>query len=157
MNWKAAFVFVACAAAVLAQTPPVSILEIDIEDAVLYVDDLGDPSRIASSPATSTLPGTYNRVFKWVIAVGDIVAVNGKPAKGLWVVRSIAPRYTATYTPGRAIADIDGNCAQDAQFSILQADGTPVGTIVAMGLGGTAPPPGAPTVSTAHDMVVVGG
>jgi len=156
MKWRIACVLAAWAATLMAQTPPVTILEIDIENTVFYVDDLGDPSRIASSPV-STLPATYNRVFKWLIAVGDIVAVNGKPAKGLYVQRSIAPRYTATYTPGRAIADIDGNCVHDAHFSILQRDGTPVGTIVAMGLGGTTPPPAAPTSSTIHDTVVVGG
>jgi len=57
MKWRIACVLAAWAATLMAQTPPMTILEIDIENTVFYVDDLGDPSRIASSPV-STLPAT---------------------------------------------------------------------------------------------------
>jgi uncharacterized protein (TIGR03437 family) len=43
------------------------------------------------------------------------------------------------------------------RWSILLPDGTPVGTIVAEGLGGAKPPPGAHSATTTHDMAVVGG
>jgi hypothetical protein len=139
------------------QTPPVTILEVDLENTVLYVNDVSDPLKLGSLPGVTPLASNYNQLFKWAVSLGDIVAVNGKPAKGLWVIRSIAPRYTAIYTPGRAISDVSGNCVQDAHFSFLQPDGTPIGTIVTMGLGGAPPAPGAPTAITYHDTVVVGG
>ncbi|HSW49597.1 MAG TPA: hypothetical protein VLH09_05445 [Bryobacteraceae bacterium] len=75
----------------------------------------------------------------------------------MYVVRSLAPRYTSVYTPGRAIADIAGDCARDVAASILQPDGAMVGTIVALGLGGKASGPGASAAATVHDLAVVGG
>jgi hypothetical protein len=61
------------------------------------------------------------------------------------------------YTPGRAIADVAGNCVQDNAFAILQPDGTAVGTILARGLGGVTLLPGAPATATVHDLAVIGG
>jgi hypothetical protein len=156
MNWKTVCVFVACVAALPAQTPPVTILEIDIENYVLYHDN-GDASKLATSRAPITLAPDFNWVFRWGVSMADIVAVNGRPAKGFRVGRSYQPRYVTELTPARTIADISGNCATDMRWAILQPDGTPIGTIIAEGLGGTPPPPGAHSSTTAHDMAVVGG
>jgi len=157
MKWKTAFVLVACAASLSAGTPPVTILEVDMENVVQYYDDATDPLKFGTSAGAVGLASNFNSVFKWNIMLGDIVAVNGRPAKGLFVIRSIAPRYTDVYTPGRAISDVRGNCVQDAHFSFLQLDGTPIGAVIALGLGGTAPAPGAPAAATYHDTAVVGG
>ena len=140
------------------QTPPTTILEIDTENAVTYVDDVADPSKKATSPSVSPLPSGFIVTFKSNLTLGDIVAVNGKPAKGLWVLQ-YQPRVagTAVLTPGRSIADISGGCQLQAGFMITQSDGTPVGTIMATGTTALGPPPGAPTAATALNLAVVGG
>ncbi|MBM3747288.1 MAG: hypothetical protein FJW34_15985, partial [Acidobacteria bacterium] len=157
MRWKTVCVLAACAAALVAQTPPVTILEIETENTVAYYQDVADPAKLASSVAISPLAPDFNWILKWTLVIGDIVAVNGKPAKGLRISRSFPPRYISSLTPGRAIADISGNCLTDVHLAILQPDGTPIGTIVASGLGGTTPPPGAPLAAASHSIAVVGG
>jgi uncharacterized protein (TIGR03437 family) len=157
MNWKIAFVLVACVASLVAQTPPVTILELEIEDYVTYYHDVADPAKIATSPAIVPLAPNYNWVFKWAIGIGDIMAVNGMLAKGSRMSRFNSPRYISTFTPGRALADIDGNCMGDTHWAILRPDGTPVGTIFGLGYGGMAAPPGAPAATRTHNWTVVGG
>ena len=51
MNWKTVCVLWACAGALAAQTPPVTVLEIDVENVVLYTGDVADPAKLATSPA----------------------------------------------------------------------------------------------------------
>jgi uncharacterized protein (TIGR03437 family) len=75
----------------------------------------------------------------------------------MWKVRSLASGYTNVPTPGRAIADVAGNCFQDNAFAILHSDGTAIGTILAQGLGGVTQLPGAPASATVHDLAVIGG
>ncbi|MEK7408259.1 MAG: hypothetical protein AAB225_24575 [Acidobacteriota bacterium] len=157
MNWKTVFVLVACAAAMVAEAPPVTITTIDTENVVFYVVDAFDPTKYGTAPGVVTRPATAHSRFQWLVGIGDIVAVNDKPAKGMWKVRSLASGYTNVYTPGRAIADVAGNCMQDNAFAILQPDGTAVGTIMALGLGGVTLLPGAPTAATVHDLTVLGG
>jgi hypothetical protein len=58
---------------------PATILEIQIQNAVLYSDDATGPSQLASSPAI--VPATASIFRRWIY-IGDIVSVNGTPAKG---------------------------------------------------------------------------
>ncbi len=157
MNGKTAFVLVACAAALLAQTPPVTILEIETDNVVSYVHDVADRAKIATVPGVVPVPAESQRVFNSVVTFGDIVAVNGKPARGSWAMRILMLYCGTTYTPGRMIADISCGCAHDEHFAIQQADGSPVGSIMTMGYGGGPPAPGAPTLVTAANTTVVGG
>jgi uncharacterized protein (TIGR03437 family) len=158
MNWKTAFVLVACAAALVAQAPPVTILEIDTDNVVFYHYDVGDPSKFGSVPAvTPPLPAWPQLAFRTRAGVGDIVGVNGKAVKGVWVYRAVNTLASATYTPGRPIADRNGNCTVDEHFLILQPDGTEVGTIMTSGLGTPVAPPGSPGAATQNNMAVVGG
>jgi hypothetical protein len=157
MNWKIACVLAACAATLLGQTPPVTIMEILVENTVMYVHDSGDQPRIASTPTVVPLASEAQRAFKLVAGFGDIVAVNGKPARGSWAVRTLMYYCGTGYTPGRMIADISCGCAHDEFFAIQQADGTPVGSIVVIGYGGGPPEPGAPTMLTATTTAVAGG
>lgn len=144
------------AAVAFAQPAPVTILEIDIENVVNYVDDVADPARVATAPGVS--PSTISRIFKWAIAVGDIVAINGRPVKGLYTHR-FGPGImaTTTLTPGRNIADMASGCPAEAQFAILYPDGTPIGSITASGFNAGTPPPGAPPTATSMTLAVVGG
>ena len=151
-------VMAVCALAVRGQTPPPVFLEIDLENAVTYVDDVADPAKKATSTGVSPLPSGFIITFKSNLTEGDIVAVNGKPAKGLAVVQ-YQPRVAGTtvFTPGRSIGDVGGGCQIQAGFMIIQPDGTPIGTIMATGTTALGPPPGAPTAATSLNLAVVGG
>ncbi len=151
-------VIAVCVLAARGQTPPTTILEIDLENVVGYVDDVADPAKKATSPSVSPLPSGFNVTFKSNLTLGDIVAVNGKPAKGLFV-QEFQPRVAGTtvFTPGRSIGDVGGGCQIQAGFMIIQPDGTPIGTIMATGTTALGPPPGAPTTATSINLAVVGG
>lgn len=145
------------AAALTAQTPPVTILEIDMENTVLYAEDVADPLKRATLPAITALPAGFSSTLKLNITVGDIVSVNGRPVKGLFVQRW-GPRLLGApqFTPGRAIADIGGGCPLEALFMLTQTDGTPIGAIMASGTS-WGPLPGAPAGATAFSFAVTGG
>lgn len=156
MNWRVAFVLVACAAALAAQTPPVSILEIEYDNLVWYFGDNADFDK----HATSRLPiprSTPNFIFKLQMGIADVVAVNGKPAKGVHVTRSIPLRFATGLTPGQAIADVSGSGVTDSHDVILHPDGTLIGNIMYTGIGGMPAPPGAPTAAAQHSWTVTGG
>ena len=79
--------------------------------------------------------------------LGDIVAVNGKPAKGLLGDRIVTINTSQNAMPGQAIADVERSSIVELVWEIQQADGTPVGSIVALGFSGgsvSGLPPGAP-------------
>ena len=86
-NWNRIITAALCAIGVgqaWAQAPRVASLDIEWENAVVYIDDLADPFRLVTSPNPVT---ASVRNFMPYIAMADIVSVNGKPAKGAWVVR----------------------------------------------------------------------
>jgi len=93
------------ATAVLAQAPeePV-LLTIDVENAVIYRGTVFDASKLAKDPGPTT---SVNQAFVEAVNVGDIVAVNGKPAKGLWSAPVYAMPYRQVPLPGQPIADFD--------------------------------------------------
>ena len=65
----------------LAQEAPPTILEIELENRVQYVDDISDFSKLASDPnVTPTVP---LKTFVPVLIIADIVAVNTQPVMGL--------------------------------------------------------------------------
>lgn len=65
----------------MAQMSPPVLLEIDIENYVQYWDDGGDPSKFATDAKQRT---TTLGTFMSNLHLGDIVAVNGRPAKGTY-------------------------------------------------------------------------
>ena len=118
---------------VMAQTPqePV-VLTIDVENYVAYRGDVLDPAKVAkeSNPTTGTVAA-----FLESIQVGDIVAVNGKPAKGLYqTVGTIMP-FRANPTAGQPIADLNSTGFFRCSWEILGADGAYIGTLVDGGAG----------------------
>jgi hypothetical protein len=52
--------------------------------------------------------------------------------------------------PGPAIADNVRSYVAVIRFEILKSDGTPIGTIMASGFAGGAPPPGSPSNVTVN-------
>ena len=144
-----------------AQQPPATSLTIDLGNMVEYQGDIYDPVQFARNPNTTPSAGlgAGGAVANFAVAtlIGDIVAVNGQPAKGLYAGRSRQIGATTTPGPGRAIADVTRAAIREHIFEILQLDGAPVGSIMLMGFsGGTSPPPGQPSTENAN-WAIVGG
>jgi len=143
--WKTAFTAALCALACsqlgVAQVAPPSILQIDVANNVLYFQDSSDLAKFATIPnvTTGALPG---KIFTRLFGVGDIVAVNGQSVMGAHTRTDVNINLRTAPSPGQAISDTVRNAVGVATFEILKTDGTPIGTIMAQGLGGGAPPPG---------------
>jgi hypothetical protein len=139
----------------IAQVSPPVLLEIDIENYVQYWDDGGDPSKFATDTKQRT---TTLGTFMSNLHLGDIVAVNGRPAKGTYLNRTQLIRLSPTIAPGQTIADTSRSGGPGLQsFEILQPDGTPVGTIMGQWLVGGSPPPGSAAAIVAGNGAIIGG
>ena len=140
------------------QTAPSSTLIIDVGNVVEYQDDvLFDPLKFAANP--NITPSAGARTFATNVVLGDILAVNGQPAKGAFIGTPLAISMTPTVIPGRSIADTTHASIKSQTFEIWKSDSTPIGTIMTFGLDGSTPPPGAPTypVDTRGNFTVFGG
>jgi hypothetical protein len=113
-------------------------LELDVENIVSYSSDVFDASKFATdSNLTTAIPA---RNFGFVMAVGDIIAVNGTTAKGIMVARQQASRLSPNPSSGQGVADVVRTAVTEFLFDIQQMDGTPVGNIHTLTLsGGSAP------------------
>jgi uncharacterized protein (TIGR03437 family) len=149
------------------QTPAATVLRIDIDNYVPYHYDVFDESKFAAVPDMTTV--NFGRPFGQVVLIGDIVAVNGKPAKGVWILRgtnlyltpSVGVQPPGSFLPfdqvRQSIADVIRLHIQDIVWEILQADGTPIGTIMASGFSRGVPPPGATPDWQFDNMTITGG
>src|SRR5262249_33147996 len=98
-----------------------------------------------------------NDFGSWV-TVGDIVAVNGGPAKRTFLVRATTFRLGPEGTPrSPAIADVIRRNFGDFYWEILRADGTPLGTIMAIGRAVGSPSPRGPSAQSRYNLAVIGG
>src|SRR5215469_18955641 len=127
----ALLVAVHCTVALGQQAPP-SILTIDVGNVVEYQGDIYDPSKFGTNPGITPSAGVG--VFSVNVVFGDIVAVNGQPAKGVYVGRPVGITLTPTPKLGQAIADTSHTSLRSHTFEILKADGTVVGTLMSSGL-----------------------
>jgi len=122
---------------------------------VQYFEDTTDFSRLATVPGiTAAMPAANFR--KW-IQIGDIVAVNGQPVKGTLTVNARTITQGPTLNAGAAISDTSRNNIQDMAFEILTVGGSPIGTILVVGLGNGSAPPGAPLAITQGNNAITGG
>ena len=165
MTRKATIVFILFAAASFnsasGQTPA-AILKVEVQDLVFYEVDTADSSKfgtdpdITSSGLSCTADSFQGHVGNRIVAIGDIVAVNGQPAKGTYAVSGATLCLSPTPVRGQPIADTTHGPIVNETYEFLQIDGTPIGTIMGQGLrvGGPSPPgPAAGTLNT----VIVGG
>ena len=123
------------------QTPPVSIIEATVQDFTTYVVDTLDPARLATIP-TVTTPALRNN-FAMTYHIGDIVAINGKPARGTITMQQVNVLLRPSPAPGQAIADGFRNVMATETLDFFHEDGRPIGAIMLSGLGGGDAPPGA--------------
>jgi len=147
-----------------ASAPTVSVLKIEIENYVPYHYEVFDASKFATSTdLTAAQPATP---FGQLIIIGDIVAVNGRPVKGVWALRATDLFLTPTVgvqppnqpPQGRqAIADVQRGHIQDMIWDILDLDSNPIGTITASGFSRGPRPPGAPADVTLDALTITGG
>jgi uncharacterized protein (TIGR03437 family) len=138
-----------------AQVLSPTILEIDVENIVQYHEDTSDFTKFATNPNVTSPALAKN--FGYFVIVGDIVAVNGQPAKGTFTNTTRTLTLRPSPNPGEAIADTIRNTINSRNFEILNADATPIGTIMDSGLGVGSPPPGAPLEQTQGNNAIVGG
>ena len=136
-----------------AQTAPV-VLSIDVENRVFYQFDISDYLKLASEPVRTNPPAV--KTFASTLGIADIVAINGKPARGTWTLRATVVNLgggcqcgpePVSAASGTAIADTTRNNYLDVVWDILTPDGTPVGSIMASGASGGMPAPGSPLCS----------
>ena len=88
------------------QTAPPAILAVDLENLVSYLQDTGDPGKFATS--SSRVTPAVPRNFAPFVFVADVVAVNGKPARGTFTAHGTQLVRSPMLTPGNAIADSAG-------------------------------------------------
>src|SRR5258706_7271035 len=135
-----------------------TVIQIDIETYAAYYADNPDYNKLAGSQ--QAVPPISTKTFSSFIGLADIVRVNGKPAKGTWSIRGTTTNYTPNPQPGQIIADTTRNFFVDWIWEIQQGDGTPIGTIMATGMGFGPPPPGSPlglSPGAASSMAITGG
>ncbi|HLK47622.1 MAG TPA: hypothetical protein VKT49_05780 [Bryobacteraceae bacterium] len=116
---------------IAAEQPQISILTIETDNVVTYVGDVTDASKVALTAGLTTPAAT--RAFTESITIGDVVKVNGRPAKGLWSSRGYAMGFSPTAAAGFAIADVQ-NSLGECRWEIQSADGKLVGRFVEGGL-----------------------
>ena len=154
---RKAFTVAACAATFCVsgygQTLPV-ILDIEAQKCPFYYQDVADPSKFAT--AEGPVPVTVAN-FAPVLVFCDIVAVNGKPARGAAIIRGTRLNLSPTPGPGVGISAITRGFVMDYQWEIQDADGRHVGTINAIGFGAGPPPLGSGDDASAGNFSVIGG
>jgi hypothetical protein len=138
----------------LAQVAPPDVLRIEYENGVRYIYDSVDV------PAFATVPAPLSQVtptFATYILLADVVSVNGKAAKGVFLTRQSVVNLTTNPAPGQAIADVARANVVDRIIELQQPDGTPIGSITTLGFDGGELPPGSPASARLGSFAVTGG
>jgi hypothetical protein len=126
------FIVLPFTAAVHAQR--VAVLDIEVANSVTYVFDVADanqraldPGPVPSSPALISPRGAFSDACQ----IDDIVAVNGKPAKGVHMTCLTRVRFNPNAQPGAAIADVTQNGGRwQCAWELLTEAGKFVGRFV---------------------------
>ena len=125
-------ILVLIAAGAPAQESAIATLVVDVENAVQYRSDIADPARRGADPQLTT-PGAQ-RAFTDILLIGDIVAVNGRPARGLWTSRQFVMNFSPSPAPGFAVADVTRSTIAECKWEFLDEDRRFVGAISDSGL-----------------------
>lgn len=121
----------ALAAAVHAQSPRVVVLDMLLENSVIYHFDVADPSKRGVERGPTTVDLTKIGPFNQVCQIDDIVEVNGKPAKGIHFTCAYRMNFNPNPQPGQSIADMAfSNVWPNCNWELLSKDGRFVGRMV---------------------------
>lgn len=143
-------------AVALGQAAPPVTLKVDLENVVGYWDDGVEFAKLGSDTRVTT-PSATRRIFQSQVQIGDIVAVNGRPAKGTFVMNARNLNVTTATAAGQSVADTTRTGIAQYTFEFLQPDGTPIGGIFVSALNGGTPSPGAPVGSGQASGSIAGG
>lgn len=149
-------VFVAHGPVVRAQAPAGSIITVEVENSTVY--DFDCPySQLASNP-NNLERSIGTTAFATGLGVGDIVSVNGSPAKGA-AYESFVSIGSNNPGPGRFMTDKGRLNDEEWNFDFLDSNGNEIGTIYFGGLSNGGAPPGAPqaVVGTGNGALTVKG
>lgn len=128
---------------------PATRLLVELQNVVEYQVDTYDLSKFGTNPNV-TKGGSTAGLGPLIVSVGDIVAVNGDPAKGTYISQAALAGVRPTPPPGQPIGDPTWNTSRYETYEILQPDGTPVGTIMTSGLNAGSP---SPTIALHHTVL----
>lgn len=110
------------------------VLTIDVENHVLYRNQVFDAALLGKT--TSATNAGPQIPFVNGINIGDIVAINGKPVKGIWSSSyTHTTPYRAAPQPGQFIADFDGAATFFCTWQIYDTNGNFLGMIRDSGAG----------------------
>ena len=143
------------------QASPATLV-VELQNVVEYQVDTSDLSKWGSNPNVTQGSIAQGKGVGCagvpIIGYGDIVSVNGQPARGTYAARGTSVCMSPTPTAGAfTISDTTWSSRRDETFEILQSDGiTPVGTIMTLGLNTGSPTPPGPRAGN-HNYAIVGG
>lgn len=111
------------------------VLTIDVENHVLYRGTVADSAQFGKTPGP--VPAPAQIPFVSGINVGDIVAINGTPVRGIW---SSSFTHTTAYRispqPGQFEATADSGPPWSCTWQIWDRDGNFLGTLLDGGSAG---------------------
>ena len=105
-------------------SPAPVVLRIDTANFVRYDQDTTDWTKLASIAGMATPLPFPAPPFASYIAIGDVVTVNGRPAKGVRIMRLLNAALSRNTAPRQATADVGGNPYLDNFFVLQNPDGT---------------------------------
>jgi uncharacterized protein (TIGR03437 family) len=159
LPWKVAFATALCGLCTPiaeAQAPTGSIVTFEMENSTFYNYDCPFAD-VGTNPNKLDHPLKVVGIYSG-LGIGDIVSVNGNPAKGAaYELFSAAFVGSPNPAPGHPI--VDGARAAIAPWDLdfLSADGTQIGTIHIDGFVGGNRPPDAPQVISGSNWIVTAG
>lgn len=143
----------------LGQASSDVVLMIDLEKIAWYALDPADSAKWMTSPNPTPVPSTLVFTPMTHLLFADVVAINGKPAKGTFAAWGIWTSFSqqVTSAPGRPIADINRSQIWNMLFEVHDAEKGQVGTLAAVGFASGPAPPGSARGSVAGNFVITGG
>jgi hypothetical protein len=146
----------ACAATAEAQAPTGSIVSFDMENSTFYNNDCPFAD-VGTNPNKLDHPLKVVGIYSG-LGIGDIVSVNGNPAKGT-AYELFSAAFVGSPNPAAGHPIVDGARAAIAPWDLdfLSTDGTQIGTIHIDGLVGGNRPPDAPQVISGSNWIVTAG
>ena len=122
--------WIAFAAALAAQTPRVVVLDMLLDNSVVYFFDVADPAKRGIERGPTTVDMSKFGAFNQTCQIDDIVEVNGRPAKGIHFVCAYRMTFNPNPQPGMSIADAAfSNVWPNCNWELLSKDGRFVGRL----------------------------
>lgn len=154
--FKTILLLTACAPKMDAQLPSGSIIRFEIENSTLYQYDC-PYSQLGTNPNRLDYPIPLSG-FKAGVAIGDIVSVNGSPAKGSAYESSVALFVgSPNIVPGQPITDDGRSGIASWDLTFMNPDGTQIGAVHVDGMIGGGRTPGVPSALSGGSYSVTGG